>query len=78
MEIELELWFVDEQKSYTKVVEFESLKSELFNFWKQVGNLSVKNTQHCDDCSFGNLCHFKSDSFARILWCAKIIKIINS
>lgn len=65
--ISIELWFVDEQKKYTQTLDYQTLKNELLNFWKKVGNLSVKNTQHCQSCQFENLCHFQSDSFARNL-----------
>ncbi|MFA5583195.1 MAG: UvrD-helicase domain-containing protein [Bacteriovoracaceae bacterium] len=54
--IELELYFVDEQKSLSKKVSFAEIVPELFNFWQRQSRPWERNLDHCGRCVHGDIC----------------------
>ncbi|RLA63675.1 MAG: hypothetical protein DRQ88_12125 [Epsilonproteobacteria bacterium] len=56
-EIDLELYYLDEQKILTKTLDYEQLKTSLFSTWEKLNNLSQVNVDHCPTCRFRNMCY---------------------
>jgi len=54
--INLSLVYLDEEKRVDEEVDFYSLNTWLFDYWKKLSNLEQKVESHCPSCSFGKLC----------------------
>jgi CRISPR/Cas system-associated exonuclease Cas4 (RecB family) len=55
-EIDLELYYLDEEKVLTQTFNFKRLKKSLFSTWEKLYNLSQVNPDHCPSCKFGKMC----------------------
>jgi len=56
-EIDLELYYLDEQKISTKTLNYMGLKDSLFSTWEKLNDLSQVNVDHCPTCKFRNMCY---------------------
>jgi len=54
--IALKLVFIDEQTTKVKKVNFFDLENELFDLWLKVEHLDQVNTEHCEQCSYRQIC----------------------
>lgn len=54
--INLELYFVDEQKSLSLEVNYPELSMELFTFWSKQTRPWERNLDHCSQCDYGDIC----------------------
>jgi len=54
--IKLELYFVDEEKSLSKEVEYREIAAELSLFWSKQTRPWERNTEHCTRCDYGDIC----------------------
>lgn len=54
--IETRLCFVDEQKFLNLTVNWETVQNELFAVWKSQNEPWTMKTEHCGQCSYGDIC----------------------
>jgi superfamily I DNA/RNA helicase len=57
-EVRLSLSFVDMKQNVSITTNFKSLSNELGSYWGLTAKPDSFNQEHCDKCTFGNLCHF--------------------
>ena len=57
LKVKLTLSFVDMQENVSITTDFESLTKELGDYWRLTSKPDCYNQDHCDKCTFGNLCH---------------------
>ena len=55
-EIELILCFVDQQKTISKTVTFQSCVEELYPIWRSQNEPWKTNLEHCAQCPYGTIC----------------------
>ena len=58
LQVKLTLSFVDMKQNATITSDYESLRKELGNYWRLTSKPDAFNQDHCEKCTFGNLCHF--------------------
>lgn len=54
--IETKLCFVDEEKFFTLKVDWTSVQAELFTLWQSQNRPWEIKTDHCSQCSYGDIC----------------------
>lgn len=54
--IETKLCFVDEQKFLNLKVNWQTVHQELFSVWKSQNEPWIAKTDHCSQCSYGDIC----------------------
>jgi hypothetical protein len=54
--IETKLCFVDEEKFLNLTVSWESVQRELFSVWRSQNEPWITKTDHCSQCSYGDIC----------------------
>ncbi|OUR98930.1 hypothetical protein A9Q84_05830 [Halobacteriovorax marinus] len=57
-DVKLILSFVDMKENVIKTFSHENLINELGDSWKLTSKPDLTNQEHCEKCTFGNLCHF--------------------
>lgn len=55
-EVELKLIFVDQKEVLTKVVTFEDCRDDLFPLWQSQNRPWEIKSDHCSQCSYGDIC----------------------
>lgn len=56
-EIEILLCYVDENIIIDKTVSFELVNQYILSYWKLINSPEQQNRDHCEKCSYGNICH---------------------
>lgn len=55
--IKISLVYLDKEEFSSKIITKTECREFIWNNWKKLGHLDQINNEHCEHCSFGNLCH---------------------
>ncbi|MBK26663.1 MAG: hypothetical protein CME70_21865 [Halobacteriovorax sp.] len=64
-EVLVSLVYVDEKKTVDKILTKLEIEKALYQEWQKLADFDQVNLDHCESCSFGNLCQMKSTYVAR-------------
>ena len=56
--IDISLLYVDQRKKIDKVINFQSIREEIFSLMYLSNEIDQVNRSHCSHCFYGNLCRF--------------------
>jgi len=56
-QIKLVLCYLDEKEVVEQNISLSDVENYLNSYWKQLARPDLVNTDHCEKCSYGNICH---------------------